>query len=119
MSVSKRLGAAAVAMLAASPAMAGDWDEAPLRGGYVHLGLSGIKQADEGNLWLGGMPISGADYATQFKTEVSIEAGYFFNDVFAVSAFGSVTASTPFLNDADALSLCTSTGSSMPRRNAP
>ena len=38
---------------------------------------------------------------------------------FAVSAFGSVTASTPFLNDADAFSLCTSTGSSMPRRNAP
>lgn len=85
----------------AGSATAGDWlassaGPSPLFGnGYVHLGASAAKQADEGTLTLGGFPVPGADYETNITGTASIEAGVFLRDGFAISAFGTLPMTTP------------------------
>jgi outer membrane protein len=66
-----------------------------LRGGYVHLGVSAARQADEGTLSVGGAPLAGAGYATDPTLAPSIEAGLVLRGGFGVSDFATGPMTTP------------------------
>ena len=85
---------AASAALAANAAWAGEtgWDSPDgalaLRGGYVHLGLAYTKQADEGTLQMGGVPVPGADFTTDGAITASLEIGAMLRGGFGASISG-------------------------------
>jgi len=66
-----------------------------LRGGYVHLGISTARQADQGTLSVGGAPLTGAGYATDLTVAPSIEAGLVLRGGFGVSVFATGPMTTP------------------------
>jgi outer membrane protein len=66
-----------------------------LRGGYVHLGVSAARQADQGSLGVGGVPLAGAGYATDLTIAPSIEAGVVLRGGFGVSVFATGPMTTP------------------------
>jgi outer membrane protein len=98
--------------LSVAPACAGGpgqsaADVSFLRGGFVHLGVSAVSQADIGTLTLGGVPVPGADYVTGVTVAPSIEAGVFLDRHFALAAF----ATAPMTSDSVAAGTLTGLGS--------
>ncbi len=94
-----RLGLTGLAICAGAPALAADWlvvdDPAPAAGlGYVHLGGIASHEADDGQLWVGGVPVPGADFVTELTFGLALEAGVKLGDMFAISVSGTTPMTT-------------------------
>jgi outer membrane protein len=81
--------ACVAACIVALPAQAAD----PV--GYVHLGASYVRQADDATLFLMGNVIPGAAFTTEGQPTVSVEAGLFVIEGLAVAVSGMIPATTP------------------------
>lgn len=84
-------GLLALALLAGSGAAAAQ-GTARDGDGYVRVGLTRIAFADEGALRANGAVIPGAEYDTDPRITVTVEAGYFIASNFALAASGSFPA---------------------------
>ena len=85
---------AVLAVAAASgPAMSEE-----LRGGYgmfAHFGAAYVKQADEAELFVLGTPVPGAGFQTIGALTLTVEAGAFLHEGWAVAVSGTVPTTTP------------------------
>ena len=68
-----------------------------LRGPYLHLGVSAVREADDGQLVVGGAPVPGAGYQTNLTVAPSIEAGFVLRGGFGVSVFATGPMTTPII----------------------
>lgn len=62
--------------------------------GFLHLGFSSAKQADDGALTVDGVPFPGAAYQTERLTSPSFEAGFYLRGGFAVAVSGTAPITT-------------------------
>jgi outer membrane protein len=62
--------------------------------GFLHLGFSSAKQADDGALTVDGVPFPGAGYQTERLTTPSFEAGFYLRGGFAVAVSGTAPITT-------------------------
>ena len=67
----------------------------PSGSGYLHLGASAVRQADDARLFVMGAPVAGAGFATQLGLTASVEAGVFLRDGFALAASAMWPVTTP------------------------
>jgi outer membrane protein len=62
--------------------------------GFLHLGFSSVRQADDGALTVDGVPFPGAAYQTERLTAPSFEAGFYLRGGFAVAVSGTAPMTT-------------------------
>jgi outer membrane protein len=62
--------------------------------GFLHLGFSSVKQADDGALTVDGAPFPGAGYQTERLTTPSFEAGFYLRGGFALAVSGTAPITT-------------------------
>lgn len=63
--------------------------------GYVHIGVSYARQADEATLYAYDMPLPGAAFTTEGKLTLGAELGLFVADGFALAVSGILPTTTP------------------------
>lgn len=64
-------------------------------GGYIHVGVAQVDQADDATLFAGGNPVPDAGFRTKKKFAPAIEAGYFVMGGAALAAGVVLPVTTP------------------------